>query len=319
MAGELPAGKQYNTAYLLDGREWAVDNNGAQTLSCKYMAFLEAPLANGSLPTTFTGLPAIGSAHPSFTGLFAQCYKIHEGTGSEKNRIEIDVEYAPVSVTGEPGDDQGEDSYIESIGWRSGSVSRDLAVDAETGVAVLNTAKQPFESVPQVDRPSPTFFKTFRTKTRKSSWVTYVNKVNSSSVTIGGQSFAKDQVRCVQADEERIFNDPAGYKYRYSISLQVMSNPVKIEDGSTDTECGWQIPLVSSGTVQAVNGAISGSFVLKRITVPTDDGTEVPVSAPVLLGATGAYEPSRTSPYTMLFVAYPRTTFPDMFYSEPSS
>ena len=312
MAGETTTSR-FNTAHLLDGREWVVDKNGAQTLSCKYVVALETPIANGSVPITFTGLPAIGSAHPSFAGLFAQGYKIREGTGSEKNRLEIDVEYAPVSSAGEPGDDgQGEDdTYIEAIGWRSGSVSRDLAVDAEDGRAVLNTANQPFESVPQVDRPSPTFFKTFKTKSRHAGWINYVNKVNSGSVTIGGQSFAKDQVRCVMVDEERIFNDPAEYKYRYSISLQVMSNLVIIEDGESETECGWQVPIVSAGTIEHNNG-------YKRITVPTDDGTEVPVSAPVLLNEAGEYDPTRTEPYTMLFVAYPRTTFPGMFYSEPS-
>ena len=313
----IPTGKQPNTAYLLDGREWGVDANGAQTLTCKFLVFVSEPLANTALPISFTGLPAIGSVHPTFGGLYAQGYKIHEGNGSEKNRIEIEVEYAPISVTGTPGDDEDEEeepipSYIEALGWRSGSVSRDLTVDAESGNAVLNTAGQPFESVPQVDRPSPTFFKTFKTMARNPDWVTYVNKVNSAAMMLGGHAFSKDQVRCVQADEERIFNDPTGYKYRYTIALQVMSNLVKLNGGDTATECGWQMPLVSTGTVQRVSGE------LKRITVPADDGSEVPVSAPVLLDGNGEYVDSQTDPYAVLFVAYPRTNFPTMFYSEPA-
>ena len=310
-------GPQYNTAYLLDGREWGVDYNGAQTLTCKYEVFLETPLANASLPDTFAGLPAIGSTHPAFSGLYAQGYKIHEGEGSAKNRIEIEVEYAPISVTGTPNEDEGEgsttiDTYIEAIGWRSGSVSRDLVADATSGIAVLNTAGLPFESVPQVDRPSPTFFKTFKTKDRFATFVGYVDRVNSDSITIGGHQFAADQVRCVPVDAERIFNDPAGYNYRYSISLQVMSNLVKLNGSNTATECGWQMPIVSTGTVQRTSGG------LKRITVQADDGSDVPVSAPVLLDGNGAYDPSRTTPYTVLFDAYPRTTFPAMFYSEPA-
>lgn len=307
--------KSFNVAYLLPGREWSVDAQGAQTLTCKYMAFVENPIANASLPATFTGLPAIGSAHPSFPGLFAQSYKIHEGEGSEKTRIEIDVEYAPVSSTGTPGEDEEEGepivNFVEAIGWRSGSVSRDLAADATTGAAVLNSAGMPFESVPQVDRPSPTFYKTFKTIGRWENFVGYVNKVNSGTMTLGGLSFAANQVRCVQADEERIFNDASGFKYRYTVAFQVMSNKVKVNGGNSVTECGWQMPIVDCGTVQRVSGET------KRICVPSDDGAEVPVSAPVLLDGSGAWDPSRTTPYMLLFDAYPKTTFPSLMYSEP--
>ena len=309
--------KSYNVAYLLDGREWSVDAQGAQTLTCKYLAFVENPIANASLPTTFTGLPAIGSAHQSFPGLFAQSYKIHEGEGSEKTRIEIDVEYAPVSTTGTPGEDEEEgepiENYVEAIGWRSGSVSRDLVADATSGVAVLNSAGMPFESVPQVDRPSPTFYKTFKTKTRYATFIGYVNKVNSGTMSLGGHSFAADQVRCVQADEERIFNDASGYKYRYTVAFQVMSNLVKLNGGNTMSECGWQMPIVDCGTVVRTNEG------LKRITVPSDDseGTQVPVSAPVLLDGDGDWDPDQTDPYMLLFDAYPKTSFPSLMYSEP--
>lgn len=309
--------KAYNVAYPLAGREWSVDVHGAQTLTCKYMAFVEDPISNASLPTTFTGLPAIGSVHPSFPGLYAQNYKIHEGEGSEKTRIEIDVEYAPVTMTRTPdggGEDVPADNYVEAIGWRSGSVSRDLAADATSGVAVLNSAGMPFESVPQVDRPSPTFYKTFKTKSRNATFVTYVNKVNRGSMTLGGHSFHADQVRCVQADEERLFNDATGYKYRYTVAFQVISNMVKLNGSDNMSECGWQMPIVDAGTV------VRTSEGLKRITVPSDDSdeTQVPVSAPVLLDGDGDWDPDQTDPYVLLFDAYPRTTFPNLMYSEPA-
>lgn len=309
--------KAYNTAYLLDGREWGVDANGAQTLSCKYEVLLESPLSNASLVASFSGLPAIGSAHPSFGALFAQSYKVREGEGSQKNRIEVVVEYAPIARTGEPEEvEEGSTTlacFVEAMGWRSGSVQRDFTVDAVTGAPVLNTAGQPFDSVPQVDRPSPTWFKTFKTPDRYPTFVTYVNKVNSSTMTIAGQSFAAGTLRCVQADEERVFADASGYKYRYSIALQAMSNLVKLQGANTTTQCGWHLPIVSTGTMQKVGGS------LKRITVQTDDGQEVPVGAPVLLDGNGAFSPSNTTPYAVLFKAYQETTFPAMFTSEPSA
>lgn len=307
------ATKSTNTAYLLPGREWFVDASGAQTLSCKYLVFLSEPLGNSALPATFSGLPAIGSAHPSFPALFAQGYRMLEGDGSEKNRIEIAVDYAPVSSSGEPEGSGDAQSYVEQMGWRSGSVQRDFVTDAVTGEAVLNTAGQPFDSVPQVDRPSPTWYKVWKTKTRQSSYVTYANKVNSGSLSVGGHSFSANQVRCVAADEERIFNDPAGYKYRYSIELQVVSNKVKLEGASTATECGWQMPIVSTGTMERGTGT---NPELHRITVQTDDGTEVPVSSPVLLDEYGHFDPAQTEPYTVLFNAYEKTTFPAAFTSE---
>ena len=302
--------RAYNTAYLLPGRDWSVDVNGAQTLSCKYVVFLESPLSNAALVSTFSGLPTIGSAHPSFPGLYAQGYKISEGEGSEKTRIIVSVEYAPVVSSGE-GEGSGEtQTYIEQMGWRSGSVQRDFVTDAVTGAPVLNTAGQPFDSVPQVDRPSPTWYKVWKTKTRQSSYVTYANKVNAASLTVGGHSFGAAQVRCVAADEERIFGDPVGYNYRYSIELQVVSNKVKLNGANTLTECGWHIPLVSTGTLEKT------SLGLMRIKVRSDDGDMVPVSAPVLLDGNGEFNPAQDDPYTVLFKAYEEATFPSVFTSE---
>ncbi len=302
--------RQYNTAYLLPGREWAVDVNGAQTLTCKYVVFLESPLANAALVVTFSGLPAIGSAHPSFTGLFAQGYRIQEGEGSEKTKIIVSVEYAPVVKSGE-GEGSGETlTYIEQMGWRSGSVQRDFTTDAMSGLPVLNTAGQPFDSVPQVDRPSPIWYKVWKTKTRNTSYVTYENKVNSGTLSVGGHSFGAAQVRCVAADEERIFNDPCGYKYRYSIELQVVSNKVKLEGEDTATECGWHLPIVSTGTMELAGGE------LKRITVQAEDGSDVPVSSPVLLDGNGAFNPTQSAPYVVLWKAYEEVNFPAIFTSE---
>lgn len=314
--------KQYGVAYLLPGREWNVTKESDVVtptgVTATYEVFFAAPVDNVALFTYVTGLPAIGAAHPSFPGLFAQGYKVKEGEGSQKNRYEIGVEYAPVSVTGTP--EEGEEGvqpecYVESIGWRTGSVARDFVVDAETGVAVLNTAGQPFESVPQVDRPSPTWFKTFKTKGKQAGYVFFYGSVNGADMTVGGYSCAKDTLRCVQADEERIFNDPSGYNYRYTIALQWLSNKVKIAGGNTLTECGWQMAIVSTGTVEAGNGLNPG---LHRITVQDNDGNEVPVSAPVLLDANGQFDETNRTPYTVLFVAYPRKTFPSIFTSEPA-
>jgi len=303
--------KQFNTAYLLDGREWSAEQSkGVNAVTARYEVLLSAPLANDELPDDVTGLPKLGDSHPTFDGLIVKKIRHSEGTGAAKTRLEVAVEYG---LPDEPEQPEGStDNYIEKIGWQSGSIQRDLTNDVETGDAVLNSAGQPFESVPQVDRPAPTFIKVFKTKSRK-RYIQYVDKVNTANLSVGGQTFAKDMVRCNQADEERIFGDAAGYNYRYSIALQVMSNKVKIEDGETATECGWQVPIVDCGTMQT-NPLDSQNPI--RITIQTEGGREVTVSSPVLLDGAGHFDPARRTPYVFLVVAYERTTFPSEFTSE---
>ena len=304
--------KAFNTAYLLPGREWGVDSNGAQTLSCKYEVLLPAPLANNALPTTVTNLPAIGSAHPAFSNLVVKQYRFAEGEGSEKTRVIVTVDY--VALTGEEEEGEGEEpaSYIEQMGWRSGSVQRDLATDAVTGQPLLNTADQPFDSVPQVDRPLATWYKVWKSKTRHSEYIWYQNKINAASMTIANQTVATWTARCVQVDEERLIGDAQGYNYRYSIEIQILSNRVALHGDSTLSECGWNVAIVSTGTMEK-----DPNVGLKRITVPSEDGTsEVPVASPVLLDGNGRFQSSNASPYVMMFRAYQEATFPAIFTSE---
>lgn len=304
--------RQFNHAYLLDGREWRAElSKGVNAVTARYMVMLEEPLANDELPDNITGLPTLGSAHPTFDGLIVKSIRHSEGTGAAKTRLEITVEYGKPDEPEQP--EGATDNYIEKIGWQSGSIQRDLTNDVETGVAVLNSAKQPFESVPQVDRPAPTFIKVFKTKTRQTTYISYVDQVNEFTMTVGGHQFGKDQVRCNQADEERIFGDADGYKYRYTIALQVMSNLVKINDDQVVSECGWQVPIVDCGTSQISQ---LDSQKIERVSVQTEDGRQVPVSSPVLLDGAGHFDPSRRSPYVFLVVAYERTTFPGEFTSE---
>ena len=304
--------KAYNTAYLLPGREWGVDSRGAQTLSCKYEVLLAEPIANNALPTSITYLPEIGTAHPSFANLVVKRYKFAEGEGSEKTRVIVTVEYEALDGIEEEGESEGDESYVEQMGWRSGSVQRDLATDAVSGEPLLNTAGQPFDSVPQVDRPLATWYKVWKSKTRHANYVQYQNKINNAEMTIAGQTVAKWTARCVTADEERLIGDPQGYNYRYSVEIQILSNEVELNGANTKTECGWNVAVLSTGTMENVPN--EG---LRRIMVKADDGvSEVPVAAPVLLDGNGRFIASNPQPYTMMFHAYSETAFPAIFTSE---
>ncbi|MBQ6007318.1 MAG: hypothetical protein IJL17_02180 [Kiritimatiellae bacterium] len=312
----MASSKTYNHAYLLDGREWGDEaGKGMSSVSARYLVILDSPLDDDALLDNVSGLPKLGDAHETFENLIVKSRRFSEGKGSEKTRVEVTVEYGPQTNQDEEDEHEVATLSVEKIGWQSGSVQRDLTNDVETGAPVLNSANQPFESVPQVDRPAPTYVKVFKTKTRWASYVTYVDKVNSGTLSVGGHTFAADQVRCSQADEERIFGDPDGWMYRYTIALQIMSNKVKINGSDSMRECGWQVPVVDCGTVQLSQGSDQE---VERITVATDSGKSVPVSSPVLLDGSGHFDPAQTDPYVFLVVAYERVSFPSAFTSEPA-
>ena len=48
--------RQFNHAYLLDGREWRAElSKGVNAVTARYMVMLEEPLANDELPDNITG------------------------------------------------------------------------------------------------------------------------------------------------------------------------------------------------------------------------------------------------------------------------
>ncbi len=84
---------QYKTI-LRDGRTWKVDKDGITELKRKYTLALSSDYfpADGEL-STFTGVPKIGSHHPSFSDLSVLSYDVSEGQSSEKKLINITVNY----------------------------------------------------------------------------------------------------------------------------------------------------------------------------------------------------------------------------------
>ena len=186
--------------------------------------------------------------------------------------------------------------------------------DAQTGKALLNTAGQPFDSVPQIEIPSPVFTKVLKTKSRMGGWPSFQGKVNSGAVTVGGVSCAKHALRCVQLDCERLWGDEFGYLYRYTIGLQLMQNKAVIEGGSEE-DIGWDLAIVSAGTMELREGADVATPIK---VVSAETGKEVFVTNPVLLDKDGKAMLERgAEPYALRFSPYQEASFPGDFYSEP--
>lgn len=302
------------TARLRAARRWSVDGTGVSSVTRTYL------IARDSLPTgadteevdAFDGLPALGTVHAVNPNLAVSGYEFEEGDGAEKQMVKVTVRYSQIQRSSESAG-SGVTDAVEEWGWSSGSVARDLTHDVETGVAVLNSAGDPFDSVPQVDRPLLTFRKTIKTKGRK-NWQQHIGCVNASAVTIGGMTCAARTIKVDGVDEERIFGDAYGWKYRYTISMQYLSNKVKVGGASELSEIGWDIAFVDQG----LRGISDGEPF--RFTDKDEEGNEVPSSLPVLMDGGGQRlsNAQTDEPFVIVAHAYPTTNIPTDFYSEPA-
>lgn len=303
---------------LKDGRTWTVDGGGISTLKRDYIVVLDAVTAENGEETSFPGVPAIGTAHPRYSGLYATTYDVEEGQGAAKNTLKVTVSYKPrtYEVTTLPGEEEGGvevSSLVESWGWDAGTEEREL-VDATDGTAVLNSAGDVFESVPTVSVSAPTFTKVMRFQARQAGAMDCDCKVNESAITIGGREYPAGSLRCHVA-EQRIFGD-ATWNYRYTVQLKYRSNPVRLEGGGNVTDIGWDVAITDAGMREFRDG---GLRLIKAVDPET--GKKCTVTSPELLDGQGRAV-SRESeqiptPYNMRFEAYERVSIPDWFYSEP--
>lgn len=307
------------TAKLKDGRKWTVDATGGITsLSRRYVLVRDAIPAGTPAEeiVSAAGLPVLGSSHSTqHPGLYCVGYSFEEGTEGGKRLLYCDVQYSQYSTGASESNKPPRGQAVESCGWKSGFVQRDMLKDAQTGKALLNTAGQPFDSVPQIEIPSPVFSKVLKTQSRMDAWPSFQGKVNSGAMTVGGISCAKHALRCVQLDCERLWGDEFGFLYRYTIGLQLMQNNAIIEGGSTEADIGWDLAIVSAGTMELRDGADVATPIK---TVSAETGKEVFVTNPVLLDKDGKAMLERgAKPYALRFSPYQEASFPGDFYSEP--
>lgn len=307
-----------SVAKLLGNRRWSVDATGGITSLTRRYQIVRDTLPTGTADeevTTWTGLPALGSAHSTaHPGLYCVGYSFEEGTEGGKRVLYADVSYSQYTTEASEANRPPRGQAIESLGWKSGFVTRDMLKDAQTGKALLNTAGQPFDTVPQIEVPAPVFSKVVKTTARMDAWPGHVGKINSASITVGGVSCAAHALRCIQLDCERIWGDEFGFLYRYTVGLQLMQNKAVLEGGGSETDIGWDMAIVSAGTMELKEGADVATPVK---TVSAETGKEVFVTNPVLLDKDGKAMLERgATPYAIRYQAYETTTFPEGFYSE---
>lgn len=305
------------TVKLKAGREWTVEAMGVRSLKREYVVVLNAPTGadgEGAIP----GLPAIGSKHPNMDGLKVTKHTVTEGSGPDKNTLKVVVEYAAETTTSTVEEETATvDGSVTEWGWDSGTAQKELVTDVN-GEAVVNSAGDPFQTAPTFSAYAPTFTKVIKCGTRKAGALAYNCKVNASSVTIGGTSYAAKTLLCSVA-EKRIWGE-MDYNYQYTINFKYMSNMVCVGNSGEPEEIGWDVAVVDAGMRERdeENGG------LKIITRPSSETNELAsVTSAELLDGEG-HAVVRTSqqddihPFVLAFAAYETANFPMWFYSEPN-
>lgn len=291
------------------GRKWTVDSTGIKSLEREYVVVRDDILGGDAEAVSFAGVPKIGSAHPNHPGLFVQGYDVREGESSDKKTIVVAVKYSTIDIE-TIAQEQGEVSaQVEEWGWDDGTDEKELTCDT-TGKAVLNSAGDPFESVPKVSTPAPVFTKTMKFTSRQSGWSSCNCKTNAEALTIGSQSCEKGTLLCTVA-ERRVIGD-AYWKYQYTVKLRYKTNKVAVNGKESATEIGWDVAVADAGMREK-----SGDKKVLIRSIDAETGKVCQVASATLLDGAGKKAEEGATPYYFRFAAYESASFPAWFYSEP--
>lgn len=303
-----------------DGTTYAVNDSGAIDISIRFQVQLSGPLPHDQLFTTFTDgtthIPAIGTVHPERPGYFVARYDVRQPEGSAKHTLDVTVVYESKMYVTEGSGQDVYNSNVEQWGWDNGTSQHELTTDAD-GNAVLNSAKDPFDSVPMIESPAPTFTKVVRFASRQSGWFAYNCSVNDSNVTIGGVTFNARTLLCTIAESVDPTNEE--WPYKYTINLRYRSNWAKIGGSGSNTQCGWDVVICDAGMREV--DATTGKLKLIQV-ISAETGNPATVTSPELLDGSGhavVRDSEHTpTPYNFRVTTYSRRSFPAWFYSEPS-
>jgi hypothetical protein len=241
-----------------------------------------------------------------------QTYDVQEGEGKDKQTLIVTANYAPQTTETSGTGQDAQTVAVDEWGWDDGTDEKELVTGVD-GTPVLNSAGDPFESVPKIMAPAPVFTKVMKFKTRQSGRANSNCKVNSSAITVGGVSCPIGSLLCTIGEKRLIGN--ADWKYQYTVHLRFKSNKVKINGSGSLTDIGWDVAIADAGMREI--DADTGEKKLIR-TIDKETGKMCTVASAALLNGEGAKLADEAEPYNFRFQAYERASFPNWFYSEPT-
>ena len=310
-----------------DGTTYSVTENGAEDISLRYQVVLSGPMPATQLITAFaaggTSIPAINSEHPARPGMYVSKYRVTQPKDAAKHTLDVTVEY---SATGASTDNTQDDPEEEPVatenqvvewGWDDGTTSRELVEDVD-GTPVVNSAGDPFDSVPEVEAPAPTFTKVIKFAGRH-RYADFLCTVNANEVTIGGMTCAPYTLLCSVSEKLNIGDSQ--WPYTYTIRLKYRTNIITAGGDTQAGEIGWNVAVVDAGMREKDD--TTGELKLIQI-LSKETGQAANVTAPELLDGHGhavarSASGAPATPYNLTFMAYKAVTWPSWFYSEPGN
>ena len=231
--------------------------------------------------SSVSGLPAVGSAHATYTNLVLSGYRVTDHEPGEKFReIVCDYEDGVTESTG--GQTPEEIGRVTALDYPAYTATGDLVSDQISGDTVLNSAGDLFDSVPQFEQIWTGVHFVRRVSAFPSAILALAGTVNSVSVTCYGVTFGKRTAR-LRVGCRYLF-DGSKRPYELDITLEprhTIIDPTNIRQAvSADYEAvggnidiGWDIALVDCGFLYLDGGR------KVRFTVIDENGGE---SAPQL-------------------------------------
>jgi hypothetical protein len=262
-----------------------IDKSNAP-LSCDSVYAVILPRGMLATPTVVTGLPAINSAFGSVPSLRAENYTfncLNENTGV----WEVVVAYTRAETITTTQED--ESFQITGRTWDVSESAVDLTADVATGAPLVNSAGDPFDSVPQriVSSPKVSFT---RKETRNPAAIIALNgTINEEAITVLGVAFPPHcaKLKVVVADS---MDDTSG-ALRYSGNYEILGRNLNVMIDGALTDIGWDEAMIECGYAFLAPGSPP---VKMKILEPDESGEKREVSSPKLLNADGTQNMTKT-------------------------
>lgn len=279
-------------------KQGEISDGGATDVYAIYNSSTEERLDLSSV----SGLPAIGSQHPTDNSLILARFTVAEHTPGKLFR-EISAIYETAGSGESSGTGEETTEYrLTALDFPTYTQSGDLVTDQVTGAPVINAAGEVFDTVPQVEKLLTGVHFIQRLKSAPLNILALSGTVNSGSITIYGITF-KPRTARLNATARYLF-DGSKYPYELDVTIEPRENvinagsvdllPAGISDDYTrddeDIDIGWDVALLECG-YQYRNA--SGALV--RFTVTADDGSESAPQLPQLLTKDGGDYAASTS------------------------
>lgn len=232
----------FGAARLSEHGDLALDANGAPTdLTDIYTVILGFGVRATS--ANVTGLPAVNAAHVSVPTLYVSGYRFScINTGSGIWNVSVDYSKSETTTIQE----EEEEDFVSKVtakSWDTAESTIDLVTDAVTGESIINSAGDPFDSVPQRTILAPKVIFS-RTESRAPSSIIALNgSINQSQVTVLGVTFPAFCARLRVTCKDTMAAEGARYAYDYEIEGRINF----VTSGGVTANIGWRDAFIQSG------------------------------------------------------------------------